>query len=441
MRRVVAWWGAWGVVFAGATQLRSAALPIGPGEALLASWIFLVLLLLLTGRLRTSPVSRLLFMYWLASAALLGFGTMMAIAMDRVDTSSGGGPMHDAVAYALLAAFSCSLSLRWQDDSQEYYLTIIRVVFFTFATCTTIMLCLGMVVPSIGPVRFWYAGVRFAAWAENPNQLALFALVMPFLGWYLGQRARGWRRLAYGLAIVGVVAVGLATKSDGLRVSWLASVGLVCLIAWYHRPLSRQGPLLPYISYIIIPALLVVSLVAFGPELLVMFERAATDLYADAGQGEIRFTVWLNGLRALAESPLVGWGPGAFSGLHEPFEGFEAHNTLIDWAASTGALGLALHAALWVWCASRALRMGVLPLFGGLVSLMIDSMFGYNLRHPVYWLLLTMVLLLTQRREKQAPAAAQPDGSAAPQRTTGRRAVVAGTALSRSNRQRRAIQA
>ena len=73
---------------------------------------------------------------------------------------------------------------------------------------------------------------------------------------------------------------------------------------------------------------------------------------------------------------------------------------------------------------------------------MIASMFGYILRHPVYWLVFTMVLLLTQRREKQAQAAAQADGSAdfpENHRTYGQSGLA--TALSRSNRQRRAIQA
>lgn len=423
MRRLVAWWVALAVVLTGATQLRSEALPIGPGEAVLASWIFFMAMLLLTGRVLAGPVCRFFCWYWMAAAALLGLGALMAIAMDRVDTSTGGGPMHDTIAYALLAAFSCSLALRWRDNNEEYYLTIMRVAFFAFTACLTIMLCLGMVVPSIGPIRFWYGGVRFAGWAENPNQPALFATVMPFFGWYLAQRARGWRRVAYGLAILCAVAVGLATRSDGTRVAWLGSLGVVCLIAWYYNPVLRRGRLLPYVSHVIVPALLIVSAVTYGPELLAAFEQVGVDLYEQTGQGDIRLTVWLNGLRALAESPIVGWGPGAFSGLNRPFEGFEAHNTLIDWGASTGSLGLAMHAALWAYCAWRALSVGALPLFAAVIAMVIDSMFGYNLRHPVYWLLFTMVLLLTERREQHAAPVAQVHGGAELARAIGLRAT------------------
>ena len=406
MRRLVAWWVALAVVLTGATQLRSPGLPIGPGEALLAAWILFVLILLLGGRVLAGPVFRSLCLYWLAAAVLLGLGAVMAVAMGRADTA-GYTRMHDAVAYALLAAFSCSLALRWREDNEEYHLTIMRVTFLACTVCLTILLGIAMVVPGIGSLRFWYGGIRFSGWAVNPNQLAAFALVMPFFGWYLFGKARGWRRAGYGLAIACSVAVGLATKSDALRVAWLSSVGIVCLISWYFRPVLHRDRLLPYVSYLLVPALFIVSAVAYGPEFMAAFERAVTDMYGERDQGQVRFTVWRNGLRALAESPLVGWGPGAFSGLTRPFEGFEAHNNVIDWGASTGSLGAALHVALWCWCAWRALSVGALSLFAVVVVVAIDGMFGYSLRQPVYWLTLTMVLLLTERHQAARRPAAQ----------------------------------
>jgi O-antigen ligase len=398
MRSLVVWWVALAVVLTGATQLRPEGLPIGPGEALLASWILFMVMLLLGGRVLVGPVFRLLCLYWLAAAALLGFGALMAVAMDRVDTSHGG-PMHDVVAYALAAAFTCTLSLRWQDNNEEYYLTIARVTFVAFTVCVGVLLCLGMVVPAVGPVRFWFGGARFAGWADNPNQLAAFALVMPFFGWYLAQRAHGWRRVGYGLAIAGTAAIGLAIKSDALRVGWLSALGMMCLIAWYSRPVFQQGRLLPYVGYVIVPVLLVVGAVVQGPEIVSELRKVAVDVYEERDQGHGRLIVWRNGLRAIAESPLVGWGPGAFSGEARPFQGFESHNNLIDWGASTGMLGVALLVALWGWCAWRALSIGSLPLFGVVVAVVVDGMFGNSLRQPVYWLTLIMVLLLTERRQ------------------------------------------
>ena len=46
-------------------------------------------MLLLSGRVVIGPVFRFLCLYWLAAAVLLGFGALMAVAMDRVDTAGG----------------------------------------------------------------------------------------------------------------------------------------------------------------------------------------------------------------------------------------------------------------------------------------------------------------------------------------------------------------
>jgi hypothetical protein len=42
MKRFVAGWAALAVILTSATQLRSAAVPLGPGEVLLAIWLLFV---------------------------------------------------------------------------------------------------------------------------------------------------------------------------------------------------------------------------------------------------------------------------------------------------------------------------------------------------------------------------------------------------------------
>ena len=103
------------------------------------------------------------------------------------------------------------------------------------------------------------------------------------------------------------MAIGWATKSDGLRVAWLIGVGLASG-GVVLPPGPRSGRLLPYVSYVIVPLLLIGSAVTYGPELLAAFEQAGMDLYQESGQGDIRFTVLLNGSRALADRR---WSAGA----------------------------------------------------------------------------------------------------------------------------------
>ena len=122
-----------------------------------------------------------------------------------------------------------------------------------------------------------------------------------------GQRARGWRRAGYALALVGTVAIGLAVKSDALRVGWLSAAVMICLMAWYSRPVFRRRRLLSYVSYVIVPVLLIAAAVTYGPELLAAFEQAAMDLYQQGDQGEERFTA---GAMACALSPSRRWSAG-----------------------------------------------------------------------------------------------------------------------------------
>ena len=96
------------------------------------------------------------------------------------------------------------------------------------------------------------------------------------------------------------------------------------------------------------------------------------------------------------ESPLVGLGPGPFSGWDGPFEGREAHNSFIDWGMSTGAIGLALYLGLLAWTARCALRSGETMPVAMLVSVVLCSVFGYMLRQPDFWMVLVLVLMLSE---------------------------------------------
>jgi O-antigen ligase len=120
-------------------------------------------------------------------------------------------------------------------------------------------------------------------------------------------------------------------------------------------------------------------------------------MYEEGDQGEGRVVRWTNGIRAMMHSPLVGFGPGSYSGEFGPFESKEAHNSLVDWGASTGMLGIALHLSLFAWCLLRCLRAGQLILFAMLTALAGASMFGYFLRQPIYWMLLVLAVMLSAR--------------------------------------------
>lgn len=394
--KFVGGWAGLAVVLTGASQLRAEAAPIGPGEMLLAAWLAFVGFLLLRGqRVVFGPVFRVLLLFWLSAALLLALGTLMALSIHKVDWQNAS---RDAIALTLQALLTCFLAIRLPGEgNDDYYLVIARVTLVACFVTSTVLLVLALLIGSIGPIEPWY-GYRFRGWAENPNQMALMVLVMPFLGWYLLHQARSWgSKVFYGLAVLGCVWVGLATASDAARVAWFGSLVGVGFLLWC-RALRRGSGAIMYLTHVIVPGLILVLGLALGSELLTRFVAIGQNVYSEGGQGDTRFTAWENGLRAIAQSPLVGLGPGSHSGQSGPFQGWEAHNTLIDWGMSTGMLGVALQLALLTWAAWRAWRVRNFGLVAALVALFLFSIFNYTLRQPIYWLLLVLILRLTEHR-------------------------------------------
>ncbi len=177
-----------------------------------------------------------------------------------------------------------------------------------------LLLGLAMVKPQLGPVGLWYGGIRFRGWSENPNQMALAMAAMPFLGWWLMRRTPSrFGKAACLLGIALCVAAGFATKSDGMRVAWVASFGAICSMLFYRVTMRGRSRWL-HVSHVIIPALVVVVGVYFNEEIVTYFSGVAEGVYAEGDQGEKRFTLWGHGLEAIKQSPLLGFGPGPFSG-------------------------------------------------------------------------------------------------------------------------------
>jgi O-antigen ligase len=402
LSKVIAVWAAVGVVLTGATQLRLAGQPIGPGELLLVPWVAFVGFCLLRGvRFAYTDAFKVFLTFWLVAAVILSLGSLVAIEINQLADQSAG---HDLQAFLFVALLTLLLAIRL-GDGDEYYLTLARATLFATSAAALVLLGVGLVTTNLGPLSLWYYGVRFRGWSVNPNQLANFLLPMPFLGWYLLQQTRSVaRKLMYLLAISVCVAGGIATQSDALRVAWSGSLGAIIVLLWYRAVFRGRSRFL-HVSHIMLPLAAIVVAIGAGPEIVERAQQVAQGLYEKQGQGDTRFTVWSHGIDAIMHSPLVGLGPGAHSGFAGPFEGLEAHNSFIDWGTSTGLTGVLLLLSLLFWCVWRAVSARAFALLGVALAVIIDSFFGYSLRQPVYWLFLLLVATLTEQKARQTVAA------------------------------------
>jgi len=270
----------------------------------------------------------------------------------------------------------------------------------------------GAAVALVGIAQWWVGAPvpagsvgRVTGVYYSPNHLALFlervwptALILA-----LHQGAGpGWRRWAWGA--VGLIGTGLyLTYSRG---AWLLAVPVsLGVLGWCHRRRLRW--------WMVAGALVAVLLVASN----VLLSRGT----APAGLlGEIRIPVWQSAIQMIADHPWLGVGLDGFRPLYprymqpaawtEPVL-YHPHNVWLDAAVRTGLPGLALFAALVMFCLRALLRWTqgatgwrhalavgcVAAMLGGLAHGLVDS--GYFLPDLAWSLALMAGLAQMATRE------------------------------------------
>jgi O-antigen ligase len=230
-------------------------------------------------------------------------------------------------------------------------------------------------------------GLRFAGWATNPNQIALLVLALPLIAWRaIRESVRRLPRLWWWFCAVVSVVTGLATLSDALLLSWLLAASGLFAIWWLESiPNRRIGRVRRWAAVVGLPVLVFGAAVVFARPVAEKTADFFVKDYGEGNQGSDRVNRWRNGLIVAAESPIIGFGPGSFSGPYGPFEGAEAHNTYIDWLDSTGIIGLIAFLALLSWVGVRTVKLHDLTATCFLFAITMFIAFHFVLRQPVFW--------------------------------------------------------
>jgi O-Antigen ligase len=382
-----------------ASQLRfTASVPLGVGEVMIVVWM--VCLRFRRSRVLTpssKSLKKVVLLFWITSFVLFLAGSLMAMNASQISP----GIQRDAAAFLFASFFSVTLL-----SSKNYLDKINQLVIFS---CLFSILPFGLMIllPTLFPfIDPWYQSVRFQGWSTNPHQIEMLIGVVPFLSAHLLTRTSLVREkiLCWVLA-VSAIPVGIATKSDGLIVSWVVSSFL--LIVLYADDLvvkvlkksfkSSKITVIKILSRTILAASLVyVSVLLSGPKISEILNETYD---GDGSQGEGRLALWQSGIRLIGESPLFGFGPGAhIQDVYEAASEFgvaEAHNSFIDWAVSSGILGLICYLSLLGWVALKTWGGGSKYLMAALTSLIVMTIFGFLLRHTVFWFYLLMILGLS----------------------------------------------
>lgn len=194
------------------------------------------------------------------------------------------------------------------------------------------------VIPGIGVLRLW-GGV------EDPNHVSvvLAAALLIAVAWRPTWVPR-WLWLASSLLILVGQAASL---SRGGAAALAVGLGVLILVTLYARFLGRRLGLWSRSGALL---LVLASIAALGAAFIpadftgaaVLRYQGILDPQTDA-TGALRFRLWNAGFAMLANSPILGVGPGAF-GLALVASGaftspWEAHSSIVEIAVETGYLG------------------------------------------------------------------------------------------------------
>lgn len=402
-RRFSMAWFAVALSLTTATQLRLG--PVGPGELMLLAWLALRVAAMTVQRTLFIPrEARPILYFWVGAFTLLLAGWLSKLLVVGIPQRNAA--FYDTFAFTFTAVSIVVFIL--QPDLGARVRTAASYMVPALVLPLSLLLFARVAgVTGMGPLEFSY-GIRFTGLSLNPNQAAFAILPMPLAALYfLSQSRTTWQKRWWGGLVALSGMVGVATLSDSLLLAWAACTVVLLVVLFLRMVSVRSGSVLRQgIARVVIPVLVLACAAAILPPAFAIATRSAEEL-SSSQQGSDRFHIWMNGLRAVQTSPIVGLGPGSHSGHDRPFEGFESHNTYIDWSTSTGLLGILMYLSLLCWAGLRAFRDRSTARLLILLALVVFSTFHYSLRQPSFWFYLMVVTFApvrTGRDEQARPA-------------------------------------
>jgi O-antigen ligase len=375
-----------------ATQARVPALGLGLAE-LAGAGLLVLEASNIVRRLRTDL---LLAMTAVVLGFLVGYTNNLMLGLS-VNTT-----VRDlfALIYAMLAGLAAASHLAREERP------VVTVALALSAGLLVQLLPLGLTVVGVDGA-FWLGeddepGLpflsRYTGFSTNPNQLGVMVCSFPFVAveaWLQSRESSTRWVVGAGLAACGVIAVLI--QSNTVFASYMVTAAIVLMLAW-NRP--HQGRVVPG-RVLASAALLLVVAAGF-----LVYADASIEKTGDRDANG-RFSRWNTALDGIAQTGLLGAGPGGQSGELRPFDGTEAHNTLLDVTLQGGVLAVIAYLVVVMLAWRAAQRSGRPLLLGMLLSTLIQQATHYTLRHPISWiyLLLPLVVVMQFRPAPGRPVA------------------------------------
>jgi len=224
----------------------------------------------------------------------------------------------------------------------------------------------------LGSADIHQGSTRIDATLGNAAYMAVYMLINLFLAAYLGVVATKniWLRSLYGGLALWFTILLYLTQTRGTILGLIGGLFLLGLIlAWRGEGRLKKMAIGLSIGVVVLVgmffALRNTDLIKNSQTLSRFASISLTEQTTTS-----RFTIWSMSLKAVAERPILGWGPESyvyvFSKYYDPvlwrqepwFD--RSHNVFLDWLVTTGVLGLTAYLFLFGVAIYYLFRLGLL---------------------------------------------------------------------------------
>lgn len=360
-----------------------------------------------------------------ASALLAAIMSLDLTRPDAISTNSGqqNGGFVTAISspfsgYAILSALVITISYVLNAQRPAASVENLATASIAFYTISGLMICMAMVLYSrasgamisgfitaslilalvyaLGAVTrveaMLYFGERFTGFASNPNQTALLSLgtfvaILASLNHSVCRRPFV-RLMAYGCLLLTLV-YGFATGSDALLLSLPSAFAMGGILVLDRFKVKLW---MVVVAAIVLLAAFLIIVGIYVPGIFEVIGVKIQNQLSAGSQDTDRQLLWNHGLVAWSYSPWFGNGAGGWSGYGGPFQGQEAHNSVIDWLSISGVVGLLPLIILLIGFFQIKREFKLFCIFG-LFSLVIFIQFHFTFRLPIFWFTIAMLMI------------------------------------------------
>ncbi len=211
--------------------------------------------------------------------------------------------------------------------------------------------------------------VRYTGAAENPNQLLFYATSLSLLV-ILYQK-----KLAF-LLIPSITYITVKTGSDAYLLTLF-----ITIFAYLYFSLF-------FYTKINFKIKIILNIIFFFTILYwiqLYYSENIINIWKAADQGGTRTILMLNALDVVLQAPLIGYGYGSFSGIIEPFEGWEAHNTFLDFSMQFGVIFPILIYTVFFVYLFKLLKNKNFFIAAFVLAFIVSGFFHFTGRHFNFW--------------------------------------------------------